>query len=86
MRSTALRLQFAREARVLEAPLAVADRVRDGVRWLRSHPEVVLGGVVVVVVLRPRVAWRWALRSWGAWRVWQGLQRRIDRPRPTRET
>lgn len=82
LRSTALRLQFAREAGVLEAPLAVADRVHDGVRWLRGHPEVVLGGAVVVVVLRPRVAWRWAWRGWGAWRLWQGLRRRLGRPRP----
>lgn len=80
MRSTALRLQFADEARVLEAPMAAADRVRDGVHWLRTHPEAVLAGAVVVVVLRPRAAWRWAWRGWGAWRVWQSLRRRLDGP------
>lgn len=76
MRSTALRLRFAREARVLEAPLALADRVRDGARWLNGHPEVVIGGVLLVIVLRPRTAWRWAWRGWGAWGLWRRLLRR----------
>lgn len=73
LRSAALRQRFAHEARALEPPLARADRVLGGLRWLRGHPGLVAGGVVVVIVLRPRQAWRWALRGWWGWRLWQRL-------------
>ena len=73
MRSSALRLQFALEARALEAPLALADRVRDGLGWLRGHPELLAGAVLLLALLRPRQAWRWATRGWWARRLWQRL-------------
>lgn len=79
LRSTMLRLRFAQESRVLESPLALADRVRDGARWLRAHPEAVAGGMLLVILLRPRTAWRWAWRSWGAWRLWRRLWPRLLR-------
>jgi len=71
VRSTVLRLQLAREAQVLEAPLAIADKVHLGLRWLWQHPEWPVAGLVVLVVLRPRRAWRWATRAWWAWRLWR---------------
>ena len=59
LRSTELRGRLAADAVVLRRPLALADRVREGWRWLRAHPEVPLAALVVVAVLRPRRAWRW---------------------------
>lgn len=38
-RSHALRERLAHEAQPLERPLALADRVRDGLRWLVAHPQ-----------------------------------------------
>lgn len=70
-RSAALRVQFTHEARALEAPLARVDRVRDGLRWLRGHPAWLVGGVLLLAVLRPRQLGRWAARAW--W-VWQWVQ------------
>lgn len=78
-RSAALRRQFAQEAQALRAPLGFADRLLAGWRWLRAHPEVPLAAGVVLVVMRPRRAWRLGWRAWSAWRLWQKLQPRLQR-------
>ncbi len=70
-RSRALRQQLARESEVLEAPLALVDQARQGLRWLRQHPEWPIGGLVLLALLRPRRVWRWAARGWWAWRLWR---------------
>lgn len=82
-RSAALRGQLAVDAEVLRTPLALADQVRRGWRWLKAHPQQVSMGVGVaaalLVVWRPRrLAWltgRLAGRIWAGWRLWQRLQR-----------
>jgi hypothetical protein len=51
------------ESRALEAPLALADRIRDGLRWLRGHRGLEAGNAPLLAVLRPRQAWRWAARG-----------------------
>jgi hypothetical protein len=71
LRSATLRGQLARDAQVLQAPLALADSVRDGLRWLRQNPEWPLGGVLLLLVLKPRRTWRWISRGWWAWRLWR---------------
>ena len=73
-RSAGLRLAVAQDAQVLQAPLALADQVRQGWRWLRAHPQWVGVGVAVLVVWRPRRAWRLGLRLWSAWRLWGRLR------------
>jgi hypothetical protein len=77
MRSAALRLQMAHDGQTLEAPLAVADTMRAALHWLWRHPEWPIGGMVVLAVLRPRRAWRWAARVWWAWRMWQRTGRLV---------
>lgn len=74
-RSAALRDALARDSQALQAPLALADRLRAGGRWLGAHPQWVGVGVAVLVVWRPRRAWRLGLRLWGGWRLWQRLRR-----------
>jgi hypothetical protein len=57
------------------APLfAAADAVRDGVRWLRRHPEWLAGAVVAIAVARPGRALRWAGRVLVAVRAWRSLR------------
>jgi YqjK-like protein len=63
-----LRSALAEQSVLLAAPLAVADRVHAGARWLVRHREWVAGGVVVVLVVRPRRAWRALRLGWWAWR------------------
>lgn len=73
--SGALRAQLVMDAAVLQRPLAVADRVRDGWRWLRAHPEAPIAALVVLAVLRPRRVLRWGLQVWAGWRTLRRLQR-----------
>jgi hypothetical protein len=75
LRSTALRLQVAGQARVLVAPLALADQVRAVARWLGRHPEVPLLALGLLVFARPRGALRWAGRLWWGWGLWQRVRR-----------
>lgn len=72
-RSHALRERLAHEAQPLEHPLALADRVRDGLRWLVAHPQWVVGIVAVPVLLRPRRVLGWALKLWWSWRMWRRI-------------
>lgn len=74
-RSTALRQAVARDSQVLRPPLALADQVLAGGRWLKAHPQWLGVGVAVLVVWRPRRAWRLAARLWGGWRLWRRVQR-----------
>jgi hypothetical protein len=74
-RSAQLRGQLAQQAQVLRTPLALADQVHQGWRWLKANPQWVGLGVALVVVWRPRrVVWL-AGRLWAGWRLWQRLQR-----------
>jgi len=68
MRSAALRSALGEQSVLLESPLAVADRVHAGARWLGRHREWWVGGVVVLLVVRPRRAWRVLRFGWWAWR------------------
>jgi hypothetical protein len=78
VRSSELRGQLARDAQVWQPPLALADQVHAGWRWLRAHPEVPLAAAAVLLVLRPRRALRWGWRLWSGWRLWLRLQRRLQ--------
>ncbi len=82
LRSAELRNRWSAQVQPWQAPLAVADRVRETGRWLASHPEAPLAGLVVLTVMRPRRVWRWGLRLWWGWRTWRQLQRRLAVLRP----
>jgi hypothetical protein len=81
LRSQHLRAELGLEVQRLQPPLRLADRVRAGWQWLRANPQWPLGAAAVLVVLRPRRAWRWGLRLWWGWRSWQRLQRWLQAPR-----
>jgi len=64
----------------LKPVFAAVDGVRDGVRWLARHPEWLVGGLVVILVARPRLVLRWARRSFFAWQAWRRVsQWRLER-------
>jgi hypothetical protein len=57
------------------APLfAAADAVREGVSWLRRHPQWLAGAVVAIAVARPGRVLRWAGRVLVAVRAWRSLR------------
>lgn len=80
LRSAALRDDLGRQLAPLATPLALADQARAGWHWLRARPLVPLTTLAVVVVMRPRRAWRLGWRVWAAWRGWQRLHRFLHAP------
>jgi hypothetical protein len=85
--SNAQRVALARHGSGLTPLFDAADQVRAGARWIRQHPEVVAGGVAVVLAARPgarRFAWRWGRRAFLAWRLWRDSERWIETPVQTR--
>jgi hypothetical protein len=74
-RNAVLRQRLGQDVQALRAPLALADQVRSGWRWLQVRPQWLAVGVTVLMVWRPRRAWRLAGRLWAGWRLWRRLQR-----------
>jgi YqjK-like protein len=68
LRSEALRGTIALQAQVLEAPFATADQVRAIAAWVYAQRVWFAGAAVVVLVVRPRRAWRVARFAWWLWR------------------
>ena len=71
LQSAAQREALVAAAAGLAPVFAVADGVRDGARWLVRHPEWLAGGIVALLVARPRVVLRWVRRSFFAWQLWR---------------
>ncbi len=74
-RSAVLRQRLGQDALALRGPLALADQVRSGWRWLQAHPQWAGLGMVLLAVWRPRRVVRLGGRLWAGWRLWQRLQR-----------
>lgn len=69
LRSAQLRADFAADAAAFAPLFTAGDRVRNGARWLKSHPEVAVGTGVALLVARPRALMRWARRGLFAWQA-----------------
>lgn len=48
-------------------PLAIVDQGLVAVRYIRSHPVLLVGVVALVVALRPKRVAQWLERGWVAW-------------------
>lgn len=72
------REQLAAAAWPIETACSAADTVADAGRWLRAHAGVVAGGLVGLLIVRPRAAWRWGRRLFAGWRLWTALRRRFE--------
>ena len=79
IRSAELRVALAHQAQALQAPLALADRVRAGARWLREHPQWPLGALVLLAFKRPRRVLRWSSNLIWAWRLYQRARNGLGR-------
>ena len=78
LRSAQLRTEWALHAEVLRAPLGVADQARAATRWLTQHPEWPLGAALLLVLLRPARALRWASYAWQGYGVVRRVQRLMN--------
>ncbi len=57
-------------------PLELADRGLTALRYIKSHPEWLLGVVVLVAALRPGRVGKWLGRGWVTWRMLYTLRGR----------
>lgn len=83
-RSATLRGEFAAHASALAPVLAAGDAVREGMRWLRRNPEIVVVVGVAALVARPRALFRWLRRVVVTWQAWSRLNGWIERHRIAR--
>ncbi|MEQ1658282.1 MAG: YqjK-like family protein [Hylemonella sp.] len=74
LRSAELRHTLAHQARALQSPLALADRLRAGGHWLREHPVWPLAALGLLVFRRPRRILRWLPRLLGGWQLYLQLR------------
>lgn len=77
LRSAQARAEFLQQAQVLRRPLGLVDQARSATQWLMQHPEWPIGVLLVIVVLRPTRALRWATYGWQGYRVYRRVQRVI---------
>ncbi|OGA15379.1 MAG: hypothetical protein A3G25_15975 [Betaproteobacteria bacterium RIFCSPLOWO2_12_FULL_63_13] len=63
------------QLRAWEAPFALADTGICAARYLRRHPQWIIGPIVLFAVLRPRRALSWARNGVIAWRAWRWVVR-----------
>lgn len=90
MNKTLLRIAVRREGIVAQAasqrgtlaqhvepwrmPLALADHGMTGLRYLKRHPEGIVGIAVLLVALRPGRVATWLGRGWVSWQLLQSLR------------
>lgn len=58
-------------------PLDFIDRCVDAVRFVVARPPLIAGAALVLALLRPRRAFRWAQRAFGLWQGYRWLTRKI---------
>lgn len=75
IRSGHLRETWSLQVQWLRAPLGLADRARAATSWLANNPQWPLGAMVVIVLLRPVRALRWATYAWQGAAVYRRVQR-----------
>lgn len=75
------RAALARELQPVQTVLRLTDRtlagVCGGIRYVKRHPGAVVAAGVMLIILKPRHVWRWARRSFIAWRAWHALREQI---------
>ncbi len=78
LRSAQARSEFLQQTQVLRRPLGLVDQARSAAQWLMQHPEWPIGALLVIVVLRPGRALRWAAYAWQGYGVYRRVQRVIS--------
>lgn len=78
-RSELLRVSLASQSRVIQRPMAVADRVADGVQWLYQRPYWPATAIAVLVIFKPGRVLTWGGRMWWVWTSLQKVQKLLNR-------
>ena len=80
-RSAQLRQEWRQQVEVLRRPLGRVDQARAATHWMAQHPEWPLGAAVLIVLLRPGRALRWAGYAWQGYGVYRRVQKLLAAPR-----
>ena len=57
-------------------PLALTDQGLNALQYVRHHPQWLVGGVLLLAVLRPRGLGTWLGRGWVSWQLLNRLRTR----------
>jgi hypothetical protein len=71
------REQLAQTLQSWAPPLAFIDRCLAGVRFVIARPPLVAGAALVLALLQPRRAFKWARRAFGLWQSYRWLTKKI---------
>ena len=74
--AAAQRMTLAQNIEPWRNPLARADQGLAALRYIRSHPAWIVGGVVLLAVLRPGRIGKWLGRGWVTWQMIHKLRGR----------
>lgn len=72
------RADLAQTLQLWEQPLGFVDRCLEGVRFVIARPPLVAGATLLLVLLRPRSAIRWAQRAFALWQSYRWLTRKVS--------
>lgn len=71
------RAELARNGASLRVTARMIDRIRDGIRYFRNHPEALLLPIAIVAVSRPRRLLAIVISAFGLWRLVRNWRRQI---------
>ena len=74
--AAAQRMALAQNIEPWRQPLARVDQGLAALRYIRSHPAWIVGGVVLLAVLRPVRVGKWLGRGWVTWQMIHKLRGR----------
>ncbi|MHB1293172.1 MAG: YqjK-like family protein [Sulfuricella sp.] len=67
--AAAQRMALAQNIEPWRNPLARADQGLAALRYIKSHPAWIVGGVALLAILRPGRAGKWLRRGWVTWQM-----------------
>ncbi|MBW8370865.1 MAG: YqjK-like family protein [Thiobacillus sp.] len=73
--AAAQRTALAHNVAPWRARLALADRGIAAVRYVRSHPALMVGGALLLAALRRQRVGKWLQRGWLAWQIGRRFRR-----------
>jgi hypothetical protein len=69
-------VELAQNIEPWRTPLALADQGLTALRYIKHHPEWIVGGVVLLAALRPGHVGKWLGRGWVTWQMMYTLRGR----------
>ena len=74
--AAAQRMTLAQNIEPWRNPLARADQGLAALRYIKNHPAWIVGGAILLAVLRPGRVGKWLGRGWVTWQMIHKLRGR----------